>query len=301
MTNEYDNIYEIRVWGLPRFGSHAIINWIVSLFDEQFWFFTKCRIRNKNVKNKSPMQANHSAFFDPDSFVQKYYVRSSSWYKHRFMKQHNRYLIYRFESQDIECSDLVSNSLGNSKYQFDVLILRDIWNWAASSILLKHNRENNWNPLTIPLDDPKFKKRINPEFRSDPYIKYISGRMYYIIQKYFPLYKQYAEEFVGLTNHLQYNNFIPISFNKWFVDLEYRKELAEMFGMKNNEDTLNCLSHSGSSFDETSLIENARNLKVLERWKEFEKSILFWDLLSKCPESVKFSEKIFGNLKTMGV
>jgi hypothetical protein len=88
-------------------------------------------------------------------------------------------------------------------------------------------------------------------------------------EKALRLWHSYAEEFVGDTNYLQ--NCVKINYNKWISDKGYRKTIAGNFGGLKN-DNIHYVSYhgNGSSFDKKSFMGSAQNMKLLERYKQFQ-------------------------------
>lgn len=82
------------------------------------------------------------------------------------------------------------------------------------------------------------------------------------------LWRLYAEEFSGKTDYL--GDAVAWSFNQWFVDVEYRKNLAAQLGLEFTDAGLNEVSPAadGSSFDSTAFQGNAQAMRVLERYKD---------------------------------
>jgi len=157
--------------------------------------------------------------------------------------------VYNFENQEIKIS--------NDGY--DILLLRDIWNWMADYIYYDENTK-------FTLDN------YNPSYKNDPYANLIDGKKYLDIKYLYSLYYQYAKEFI------ESNEFIIISFNKWLVDEEYRKEILDKIGIEHK-------SYSIESDD------------ILIRWEIFIQSVSFWEQLLNCQDAVELSKKIFGRPK----
>lgn len=280
---KYNNEYEIRVWGLKRSGNHAIINWIASLFDKPVYFFNNCGI----YPEKTDVKFCKSTFGRGEELCKDYYVEGRRFGKEKdkiINDTHDKYLIYSFENQDIKMSDSITHWAGESKHKFDVIVLRDIWNWMASYVSI-----NNKNcRLRVSLDE------YNPEFKDDPYAKNINGLCFLEVKYLYDMWYEYANEFLSNTNYLGYK-LVPISFNRWFVDEKYRENLALMFNLKNNDNTLRHISFPGSSFIDGTW--DARKLDVLERWRNFEHSSAFWTQLLNHSDATNLSKRIFGRLK----
>ena len=81
------------------------------------------------------------------------------------------------------------------------------------------------------------------------------------------LWVEYAKEFINNTNYLK--NKIPISFNKWASDENYRIYISNVLGLKYSDKTLKYIGDfgQGSSFTNTKFDGRATHMNVLCRWK----------------------------------
>jgi len=283
----YNNNCEIRVWSLTRFGSHAIINWIASLFDKPVYFYSRCKPNLNTLKDKNRLNPKYFNYIDEKEPTGKYF-----YHDRKNFGDFNKYLICRFENVFLNHSSYMNEFFGNSKNKFDVLILREYRNWISSYISLKFKSftESVWNTGYVDSLSKVWgeKENLTGETCED----YIS-LAYFKARKIIPLYYTYANEFIGNTKILPYN-IIPISFDRWFMNIKYREKIAEKFGLKNNEDTLKYISKSRSSFDNPDIISDARKMDILNRWKIFENCELFWKLIFQFPEVVEISKEVFG-------
>lgn len=109
------------------------------------------------------------------------------------------------------------------------------------------------------------------------------------------LYKSYAREFLGDTNILE--DKIVINYNQWFSEKTYRDAiLMNYFGQENQDIGIEQVSRygKGSSFD--GFYEgDARNMKLLNRWEEFENDEFYRRLVADT-ELISLSERIFGHI-----
>jgi hypothetical protein len=162
------------------------------------------------------------------------------------------FLLYSYENYSLQrilegqVEKFHDRELGRSLNRFDILILRDPFNMVASMI----NKSD--------------KSRKKDQQQS------------LIIKARLDLWKEYAREFLGLTNQLL-NTKIVISFNKWVVDREYRKSLAQKLGLAFNDYSMSSVAGQ-SSFDGRNFNGQAAKMKVLERWKEFETDEFYNDV-----------------------
>lgn len=158
-------------------------------------------------------------------------------------------LVYDFSYPEIEMNDK----------GYDILVLRDIWNWMADYIISDNNEET--------LDT------YNPQYKDDPYAYLINGSRYLDVKYLFPIYHKHAELFLNPPKNL-----ITISFNKWLVDEEYRKQIIYKLGFK----------YIGIEIEQ---------MNMLNRWEKFEHSTSFWENLLNCSYTNHLSKQIFGRVK----
>lgn len=125
---------------------------------------------------------------------------------------------------------------GESKKIFKVLIVRDAYNLFASRLLKGRQI-----------------KKMKLFFGKDAALQWM----------------QHIDEYSGETCHLG-NDLIKINFNRWFIDKQYRKRIAEQLELKFTDKGINTVSSfgDGSSFDGLKYNGNASKMKVLERWKD---------------------------------
>ena len=104
------------------------------------------------------------------------------------------------------------------------------------------------------------------------------------------LWYQYAMEFTGKTNYL--GGCVKINYNKWFVDKEYRNQIADKFGgLKKDLKSKVC---TFSSFDGKKYQDRAEEMQVLHRWKQI-KHPLFQKVLAN-KKLRELSNSIFGDV-----
>jgi hypothetical protein len=83
------------------------------------------------------------------------------------------------------------------------------------------------------------------------------------------LWKLYANKFLE-----EKDDFVSIKFNNWFLDPEYRKERLDALGIELKDNNIKSMSsdHGSigqSSFDGLKYKDNAQDMAVLERYKNF--------------------------------
>ncbi len=160
--------------------------------------------------------------------------------------------------------DLVENEHIKSSDEPTIIILRDPYNNYASFLKLVQNP--NFGPLS--------------------FFTFIEH------------WKEYAKEAVGDTNLL--SNKITISYNDWVSSEDYRKGILERLEKKFKVETKfdDSLKNSmtvyggGSSFDGLDFVQSANEMKVLERYKEFQGSVGYRASVDT-PEIKELSERLF--------
>lgn len=107
------------------------------------------------------------------------------------------------------------------------------------------------------------------------------------------MWKEYAKEFVGLTNHLPGK--VSINYNQWFVEPSYRQTISKSLGLEFTDQTLNVVtSHAGgSSFDQTIHNRSAQQMTVMDRWKSFRENKVYRTAFQKRLDIVELAEQIF--------
>ena len=104
-------------------------------------------------------------------------------------------------------------------------------------------------------------------------------------------YKEYAKEFLGLTNIL--DGAYPLNFNKWVDSALYRKSTANDLKLKYTDVAKNRISKigGGSSWDKTAYDKRANHMDLSGRWKNFKDNDIYKQIFRDL-ELVDFSNKI---------
>jgi hypothetical protein len=253
------NENEYRIFGMRRSGNHMIVSAIVSCFgnnevyyfndidDPHKLFATAAKTFSSLNKDKFGNLANKLVHRD------KYYIKN-------IVSSKKQCLIQTYEDKNLSLINKIDKQLiGKSINKYNIIILRDCFNWLASR--LQHVNKHNviWTTIT--------KNTI-------------------------ALWKQYAREFLGETNYFG-NNKILINYNKFVTDEDYRKEIAAKLNLdyaKMSTDHVLGFGR-GSSFTGTKANNNKDSYN--ERWKLFKNNAQFKELISD-PEMILLSNKIFG-------
>lgn len=173
-------------------------------------------------------------------------------------------LIYSYE--DYEIDKITSQRfeskhdiyLGKSATRYDVLILRDPFNMIASRIQKDMMKVRNRSKTIV------------------------------------EIWISYAQEYLHEKQYMKHNK-VVINYNKWFTDINYRKQIALELNFEFDDRGINEVMEEGggSSFDGLNFKGKAVEMNVLKRWEEFVDNPLFCNLLNN-EELIEYSEKIFG-------
>jgi len=106
------------------------------------------------------------------------------------------------------------------------------------------------------------------------------------------IWKSNAKEFLGRTKYLP--NKILVNYNRWFSNVEYRKEISALMGLEFSDKGLNMVTThgEGSSFSNTKYDGAAQKMKVLQRYKEVLNDALYRSIF-KDKELIKLANAIF--------
>lgn len=295
MRSIASNFLELRVAGLQRSGNHAIINWIL----EQHSGSPRCFLNNVAHDGSDPYHScEHLLVRDISADVHLDQLQSIE----------KRLLVYSLEDDRRKMQGTVGfvesafseeaavkrrQHTGESQHRIDVLIVRDPFNFFAS----------------------RLRRLLDLSGTKD-------------IQKIANDWKQTIKTAMQWSAHRSPNRLV-ISFNRWFSDEPYRRELAgSLFGIFNDR-SMGIVEDfgGGSSFDgqaygrltprmllrkwrsllhldkwrnirhyaQRFLGPDARQMKVLDRWKRMQEDERFCQVF-RDPEMAQLSEEFFGEL-----
>jgi hypothetical protein len=113
-------------------------------------------------------------------------------------------------------------------------------------------------------------------------------------QRTIDLWKNHAAEFTGRTKILP--NLIAVNYNKWLMDEEYRRDLADRLGVSYKRRHWNRTTREGggSTFEKRK-VKNADRMGLLERWK-LSRDEPSYRRLFEDKELVELSLEIFGHI-----
>jgi hypothetical protein len=104
------------------------------------------------------------------------------------------------------------------------------------------------------------------------------------------LWKKYAKVFIDNTNGV-----LTINYNDWFSDYNYRRNIENILDVGMNDASMNTLPIQGSSFGYLSYQGKAKQMKVLERWKDMKDNKYLMDIMNDS-EISELSTQLFGKI-----
>lgn len=259
------NEWNIRIIAMRRSGHHAIVNWVRKQIPGRHCFLNDC------VVGRNPFAGCNRLNSVVKGWVGEHgYLDWESEIGGRHAKKGA--LIRNYEDADPE--ELVRSGtnrreeewLGRSKRSVTILLLRDPFNLMASR--LKWLQGGRGRSL-IGLDTSRF------------------------------LWKDHAREFLGETDWLE--DKICLSYNEWHLSREYRDRLSRLIGFENLDKGFNEVARWGPalwghSFDGFRYEDRAQDMKVMERWREYEGDSLFREQFAD-EQLVALSRTIFGEIE----
>ncbi|MEQ8465416.1 hypothetical protein [Coleofasciculus sp. E1-EBD-02] len=210
--------------------------------------------------NKIPVKRN------PYRFLYEHYPKETLKQEAKGNFTKKDCLIYSYEDHaleqitDKEFDKKSELYLGESAIKYDVIILRDPFNMLAS----------------------RFKKGYMKVKCPD--------------RTLVELWISYAQELLEETQLLK-NNKIVINYNQWFIDVDYRQQLAKQLNIKFSDAGFNDVKGQGggSSFDGIAFRGKAAEMDILNRWKVFADQPQYQKLIDNTVLR-DYSERIFGHI-----
>lgn len=262
--NDVVNKNEFRVVGMSRSGNHAIINWIISQLQGRYCFLNCAEPKTNPFFTARPLEQDKTYRVNYQDFDLEAERRGD------FSKKD--YLIHSYEDcflgmlNNKAFDEQHDSFLGPSRRKEDIIILRDPFNLFASrkkSGLFNRKKGAKNKPVT-----PLTAVRI---------------------------WKQHAREAIGEKKYLRHKRTF-INYNLWTYDYGYRKNIAAALGLHFTdtgiEDVSSCAG--GSSFDGLKFTNQAKSMKVLERWKHYADDPDYINIFDD--EMISLSNKIFGHI-----
>lgn len=248
----------VRFCSLRRSGSHAVLNWLASLWRSEPICFVNDVGRKKGIALDQPSNTLPSLTENAVGLHNPHSVLIHSYEDERLRKIANHPFAQEHET---------------AKRKINVLLLRDPYNLFASRLRIMRDRPGNGS----------FRDMLMTETRIG----------LFFLPK---LWKFYAKEFLGETNRLRGEK-IPVNFSKWVDDAQYRRSLCRALGVEPDDSEKNRVPRIGfgSSFDRCRFDGRADRMKLDERWKSFVGDPVFDELIED-DELRELSDRIFGEV-----
>lgn len=274
------NKYEINVFSMKRSGTHAVINWIASLFDEPVYYFDNCKIGQDPVSTKHPRGDRRGTEIDG------LYVplpRGISPEKEEIRFKDKTCVIVGYENVQVHDPDN-EQFIGPSKKKYNVVLVREFRNWAASLMVGR-----GYNPLSDWIDD--FNPQDRDQWLEDARQIWASG------------YNKFHRRVDMWMNHaIQYQWAEPgvsllIPFDFWVTNRSMRKLIARWLDRENTDVALKyvgAVANEGSSFDRMQYDGQAHKMDVSGRYHKFDGNRIFQEAIEKYPAALLMSDYIFG-------
>lgn len=254
---------------LRRSGHHAVINWIMHQLEGNGCFLNDC-MPDENPFASCQRRNSITGGFDLNSETTP-------------PPSPKDYIIYNFEDRNLTAVPgqrlLARHDLwiGSSRRSHTILVLRDVYNLFASK--LRWAFGNRWPPDETAIEETGLWWR-----------RYARGLA--------ALWKQYALEFLGVTNHLERK--IPVNYNHWCQSEDYRRQLSADLDLRFHDRGFSKIARWGPvtwghSFDGLEYDGRAQEMKLTERWKYFYQENYFTEIFAN-RELVELSDRIFGNV-----
>lgn len=254
-TNEKD----YRIFGLKRSGNHMVIGSIISSFDDgEVFFINDIRTPRTPLTGSRPKTTRCYLTNKDKIFMGNLTSKlvSAEKYTLPVFRNNRKVLIQSYEDFGLSAiTEINKQDIGKSEHYYNVIILRDPYNWIASRIKLKQKIQD------ISVDN-----------------------------QIIDLWKQYAREFLGETNILGEQK-VCVNYNKFIIDQNYQKEICDMLGIAHEKMSLDHQLNFGFGSSFTGL-EKSDPSSYNNRYKNYNNHPIFKMLISD-PLVKEYSEKIF--------
>lgn len=233
-----------QVSGMRRSGNHAFLNWLIGQMPGSVAF----------LNNLGPFQPpEHNE-------INKLYWQG--WQR--------SFLVVSYEDQPTfkTIKPYTAERFGPAQKEFQILILRDPYNFLASRIAWPDAQGASF--------------REKADYRNQ------------IIE----MWKEQARRFLEMQ-HSENPHRIAVSFNHWFADVQYRRQLSEQLQLPFSDrgfHKVTAFGH-GSSFDGTRYHGRAQEAPVLERYRQMPEHSHYalYRKLCRDAELEELGRKIFGD------
>jgi len=259
MTSKNNFLFEkeIRMFGLKRSGLHAANAWVWHYFKPGSVMYQN----NTALTFKERQQYNtFDEYFGLLESTPQCYINLIEHLDPQKVHQKLSDPNYEYNTEKKEIAARYEKKYF-SKEEYNIVVLRSPFNNLAS---IAQDRGNN-----------SFRKQSAFSFKE--------------------MWMKYAYELIGTTNFFSPGK-VPFLFDEWFVNKEYRKNLASLLGLEFTDLGLNEVTRRGSSFDKKRYHGKAQEMNVLNRWSQIdeEKRQFYGSVIDK--EVIDLWENVKGGL-----
>ncbi|WP_161490476.1 hypothetical protein [Roseovarius indicus] len=255
----------IKVFGLQRSGNHAVLNWLLSLDQENMLFFNNLKLDQDILEAPSPVslpggvrafsrRIEGKPFFYPE-LVDQFRTDGGT-------------LVCSYEQIDMGSFDenrldkRVFDEFGPASSRKNVLIVRNPFNFLPSiyKLFLQHHKGDDRKAMA------SAKLRLQR-------------------------WKHYARLAIEQQKS-KCKRFQPVLFERWLEERSYRDEVAAYLGLTNHDRNLSFVSDAGggSSFEGLSVDRT----KIASRWANAEKKEEFQRLVMGNKQVIDLAASLFG-------
>lgn len=240
---------------MMRAGGHAILNWITSHFSTDIVVFNNLDPDTSLLGHRSMPWRYGLSSINPQ-------IASTGkrweWVYEQLAQlptRHIKTMVYSYEDRP-----LATECAEIISPQQKCVVIRDCYNWLASRL--------------------KAFGGLYPQHAK------------YKCEDPIKLWKQHA-----ITAINRQSEIMPVLYNKWFASQQYREELETKLNMVNTDKAIQTILNygGGSSFDGMKFNQNAQQMKVGDRWKEFIGNEEYIELLDD--EMCDISDQMFPECK----
>ncbi len=262
----------IKFFGLRRSGNHAVINWILGL-ENDILFFNQVNLYEDPVITHSPISVPKNVRTPKVRVNGKVKNTNISIYESSSL---NKNILCSYEHINMNSLDIkklnhsIFSRLGNYDNHINVYVIRNIFNVIPS--LLKLISKTKKRPLEV--------KEIR-----------------YTVKDLIMLWRGYA--CLTLSNNSETrSSFVPILYEKWLMEQDYRNEIAKEFGFINKDKNIDFVSDAGGGSSWNGIDNKVDKSSLLNRWQDIlpnERQIVI-EVLKENLDIIDLVSKFFGNL-----
>jgi len=270
--------YEIHIFGMNRCGQHAILAWLLGMFN--------------NVLYKNNM-GDGTFIVDPTKYP--------NW----------NFFYYQ------NYGDIVNRNkweIFSPKYKMDAIILgsenasvncfatnyKEIFTKVKKNLIISKANKNGYNVDTFSKKQIFIPVIRSPHNHAASCLKWRNKK--HFVNKpenFIPLWISYAEEYLGITKYLP-DISVPINYDEWVISETYKKESFNKMGLdiEYSDKNINRILGfgRGSSFGKQS---SAQHMKINDRWKYWmdgTKDNKYYLNMLNNSRLLELSEKIYGKM-----